>query len=492
MKDLLVFLRGFFTRDDLTHPCLLFPMVVVTLAIENGNPDIKNKIGIALVDRIVRAHREGQKFRVIVVMPLMPAFEADIMTTEAGTLRKVMHFQYMSICRGGNSVLERLVANGIDPDQYIGFFGLRSFDRIKHGKFDAIVEAVKEEERRNAKKRSSNKSNSDDGKGDGGNSGTSSPADSAEERPSASTSKQEGTNSNGVKAEEGVSRGRSLASKFLLDPIPKNEEAARIKEIADRRRAIDVLRTWDESITKKAMNPAMKEHGYVPVATEHSLAEREMNEEIQRDTTEAEIEAGHNRDTSGGDSPKLMDNLGTMVRSAIEMVKGNKEGGDLEPTHHKISRNPHLQRFRHQHRDSDDDSVQAESQSDSKDIVGGGGGLLGGGFTTRRASIEDEKRSIKEDAEAIIEPSPGGSGGDAPQKQGSSSDDSGTADPSKFPNADTVQPVEIERPIVDDEVDDFVTEQLYIHSKLMIVDDRIIICGSGMGPCSCPINIIAW
>ncbi|KAI8601031.1 hypothetical protein EDD21DRAFT_305738, partial [Dissophora ornata] len=111
----------------------------VTLAAENGNPDIKNTIGLALVNRIVRAHQEGKKFRVIVVMPLMPAFEADIMSSEAGTLRKVMHFQYVSISRGGNSVLERLEANGINPDQYIGFYGLRSFDRIKHGN-ESIVE----------------------------------------------------------------------------------------------------------------------------------------------------------------------------------------------------------------------------------------------------------------------------------------------------------------------------------------------------------------
>ncbi|KAK3839963.1 MAG: hypothetical protein J3R72DRAFT_369939, partial [Linnemannia gamsii] len=110
----------------------------VTLAAENGNSELKNKIGLALVTRIVRAHQAGKKFRVIVVMPLMPAFEADIMSSEAGTLRKVMHFQYVSISRGGNSVLERLVDFGIQPEQYIGFFGLRSFDRIKHGKFDAI------------------------------------------------------------------------------------------------------------------------------------------------------------------------------------------------------------------------------------------------------------------------------------------------------------------------------------------------------------------
>ncbi|KAK3821164.1 MAG: hypothetical protein J3Q66DRAFT_366907 [Benniella sp.] len=125
----------------------------VTLATKDGNPDIKNTIGIALVDRILKAHHEGKKFRVIVVMPLMPAFEADIISSEAGTLRKMMHFQYVSISRGGNSVLERLVAAGVDPDKYIGFFGLRSFDRIKHGKFDAIVEAVKEAERQQQQQR---------------------------------------------------------------------------------------------------------------------------------------------------------------------------------------------------------------------------------------------------------------------------------------------------------------------------------------------------
>ncbi|KAI8604037.1 hypothetical protein EDD21DRAFT_333733 [Dissophora ornata] len=130
----------------------------VTLAVENGNPDIKNKIGIALVNRILRAYQEGKKFRVIVVMPLMPAFEADIMSSEAGTLRKVMHFQYQSICRGGNSVVERLIAFGVDPSRYIGFFGLRSFDRTGEGNPPMAeevqensgygYETVEEEERR--------------------------------------------------------------------------------------------------------------------------------------------------------------------------------------------------------------------------------------------------------------------------------------------------------------------------------------------------------
>lgn len=39
------------------------------------------------MDRIVRAHNENKKFRVIVSMPLMPAFEAEPDTTAGTTVR---------------------------------------------------------------------------------------------------------------------------------------------------------------------------------------------------------------------------------------------------------------------------------------------------------------------------------------------------------------------------------------------------------------------
>ncbi|KAF9576193.1 hypothetical protein EC968_010316 [Mortierella alpina] len=444
--------------DNAEHFIYIENQFFVTLATENGNPDIKNKIGIALVNRILRAHQEGKKFRVIVVMPLMPAFEADIMSSEAGTLRKVMHFQYVSICRGGNSVLERLVANGIDPDQYIGFFGLRSFDRIKHGKFDAIVEAIKEAERKR-------KTNTTEVEG--------SPQPEGDEQ-----TEGKGTNTNDPHdtrpgaTQEGVSQGRSLASKYLLDPLPKDEnEAARLKAIADERKALDVLKTWDESITKRAMNPALKELGYVPAATENSMADSELNAQIQKDTTEAEIKAGKTQyRSSGRTSPQLLDGMGTMTRNAIEKVKGTKDQGDLPPKHHKITRNlpvSHVRHHLHRHTrgyDSDDrDSAEIEADSQPAPTEG-----------HDYASAEEEVGSLKEEAESIVEPIPG----DADTDRARGSQDGETAEPSEFPNADQPGPVEVEKPIVDDELDDFVTEQLYIHSKLMIVDDRIIICGS--------------
>ncbi|KAG2181757.1 hypothetical protein INT44_008572 [Umbelopsis vinacea] len=91
---------------------------------------LKNQIGAAIVERIKRAHEENQAFRVIVVMPLIPAFPADLSSKDAGVARLVMHWQYVSICRGGRSILEELQKAGIDGQRYISFFALRSFDRI--------------------------------------------------------------------------------------------------------------------------------------------------------------------------------------------------------------------------------------------------------------------------------------------------------------------------------------------------------------------------
>jgi phospholipase D1/2 len=48
---------------------------------------VKNQIGNAIVKRIIRAHEEQEKFKVFVLMPLMPAFPADLSTKDAATAR---------------------------------------------------------------------------------------------------------------------------------------------------------------------------------------------------------------------------------------------------------------------------------------------------------------------------------------------------------------------------------------------------------------------
>ncbi|THW03115.1 phospholipase D/nuclease, partial [Aureobasidium pullulans] len=94
---------------------------------------IKNQIGAAIVERIVRAAREGEPYHVIVIMPAIPAFAGDLKSDEALGTREILELQYDSINRGGNSIMESIAREGIDPMQYIRFYNLRNYDRINSG-----------------------------------------------------------------------------------------------------------------------------------------------------------------------------------------------------------------------------------------------------------------------------------------------------------------------------------------------------------------------
>lgn len=41
-----------------------------------------------------------------------------------------MHFEYISISRGGFSIVEKLREAGINPSDYIGWYSLRNWDRL--------------------------------------------------------------------------------------------------------------------------------------------------------------------------------------------------------------------------------------------------------------------------------------------------------------------------------------------------------------------------
>ena len=91
---------------------------------------MKNKIGKAIVDRVVRAARNGEKYKVFVVIPAVPGFAGDLKADDALGTRAIMEFQYFSINRGGYSIMESIAKEGIDPMQYIRFYNLRNYDRI--------------------------------------------------------------------------------------------------------------------------------------------------------------------------------------------------------------------------------------------------------------------------------------------------------------------------------------------------------------------------
>ena len=91
---------------------------------------VKNMIGAALVERIIRAARAGERYKVIVIMPAVPAFAGDLKDDASLGTRAIMEFQYNSINRGGYSIMEQIGNAGFDPTEYIRFYNLRNYDRI--------------------------------------------------------------------------------------------------------------------------------------------------------------------------------------------------------------------------------------------------------------------------------------------------------------------------------------------------------------------------
>ncbi|KAF2095689.1 phospholipase D, partial [Rhizodiscina lignyota] len=91
---------------------------------------IENLIGDALVDRIIRAHRDEQEWRAIIVIPLMPGYQNTVDSADGSSVRLIMTCQYRSICRGETSIFERLRAAGIEPEDYIQFYALRQWGKI--------------------------------------------------------------------------------------------------------------------------------------------------------------------------------------------------------------------------------------------------------------------------------------------------------------------------------------------------------------------------
>uniref|UniRef100_A0A669R8E7 Phospholipase n=1 Tax=Phasianus colchicus TaxID=9054 RepID=A0A669R8E7_PHACC len=91
-----------------------------------------NKIGDAIAQRILKAHRENKRYRVYVVIPLLPGFEGDISTGGGNALQAIMHFNYRTMCRGENSILSQLKSEGKNKwINYISFCGLRTYAELE-------------------------------------------------------------------------------------------------------------------------------------------------------------------------------------------------------------------------------------------------------------------------------------------------------------------------------------------------------------------------
>ena len=89
---------------------------------------IVNTIAQALVDRILRAASAGQKFMVFVLLPLLPDATGNIFDSSAFDLRLILNWEHKTISRGHSSVFGQLQRAGVDPQDYIRFYSLRTHE----------------------------------------------------------------------------------------------------------------------------------------------------------------------------------------------------------------------------------------------------------------------------------------------------------------------------------------------------------------------------
>ncbi|XP_029482330.1 phospholipase D1-like isoform X1 [Oncorhynchus nerka] len=96
------------------------------------NRHVFNKIGDAIAERIIQAYKEGKKFRVYVVTPLLPGFEGDINTGGGSAIQAVMHYNYRTMNRGDCSIISQLKRE-MDEQwmNYISFCGLRTHAELE-------------------------------------------------------------------------------------------------------------------------------------------------------------------------------------------------------------------------------------------------------------------------------------------------------------------------------------------------------------------------
>lgn len=67
-----------------------------------------------------------ESFKIWVIIPLIPGFAGELDDAEAVIPRVIMHWQFSTICRGENSLMGRIAALGVNPNDYVKFFGLRT------------------------------------------------------------------------------------------------------------------------------------------------------------------------------------------------------------------------------------------------------------------------------------------------------------------------------------------------------------------------------
>ena len=97
-----------------------------------GTSGVENLVVKALFNRIKRAYEEGTPFKVIIFLPLLPAFEANLEDQQGKVMQIQIGLENTTIGVGANSLIgklqELLQGSGFVPENYLMVCALRNWE----------------------------------------------------------------------------------------------------------------------------------------------------------------------------------------------------------------------------------------------------------------------------------------------------------------------------------------------------------------------------
>lgn len=98
-----------------------------------SNTGVENRVVMALYARIAKAFKEKKAFKVVVFMPLMPAFEANLEDQQGKVMQIQIGLQNHTISKGDSSLFSLLTKllkdSGLTPEDYVMIGSLRKFQK---------------------------------------------------------------------------------------------------------------------------------------------------------------------------------------------------------------------------------------------------------------------------------------------------------------------------------------------------------------------------
>ena len=90
---------------------------------DNESSRVQNQIGRFLGERVARACRDNEEFKIYIVIPCVPGMNGRLEKNTAAGQEVILHLTYESISRGEHSIKAYCLRNGVqDWEKYIFFW----------------------------------------------------------------------------------------------------------------------------------------------------------------------------------------------------------------------------------------------------------------------------------------------------------------------------------------------------------------------------------